>query len=123
MTRIIGPVLLPVKICKKTYNQIIELDGRVIAECSTKAIAETLILTLNNHDKLTDEVERLREENEKLTKNQAEVMDMIESLKDNADLTVQFGDEWENDTQDCVTTGDLECLIEDILEMINRDTK
>jgi len=77
----------------------------------------------NNHDQLTDAVERLREENAKLTKNQSEIMEMIESLKDNADLTVQFGDEWEGDTQDCVTTGDLECLIEDILEMINKDTK
>ena len=50
-----GPIMLPISICKKTHNHIVEPDGAIIAECPTKAITETFILAANSHQSLTQQ--------------------------------------------------------------------
>ena len=78
----------------------------------------------HNHDRLVEENARLTELAAQKASRADELLGLIESIqdlicsyKDNADLTIDFGD---GDIQTCLTHGDVESLEQDVADLVNK---
>lgn len=85
---------------------------------------DAAVVAINNHDRLVEENARLTELVTQKASRADELFGLIESMqdlicsyKDNADLTIDFGD---GDIQTCLTHGDVESLEQDVADLVNK---